>query len=72
MNVGDKVQINSKFHGMYHKKTGEIVECISEGYLTGYIRIKFDTPVINKDYKYEIVGDVFQPQELRLIEGRGE
>lgn len=69
MNVGDKVQINTKFNGMYDKKTGEIVECISEGYLTGYIRIKFDTPVLNKDYQYGIAGDVFLPNELKLIKG---
>lgn len=62
LNVGDKVKIESKFHGIYDGRTGIVVENNPNVW---YVRVIFDEPIMIDNLK--ISEEVFYPSELHLI-----
>ena len=64
--VGDRVKINSKFCGMYDRKTGTVIEHTSSmpAIVENFYRVRFDKPAVNKDYPEGIAEDIFHPSEL--------
>lgn len=64
LNVGDKVKIESKFHGMYDGRTGTVTENNPNVW---YVRVTFDKPIMIEKYNLAIREEVFYPSELCLI-----
>lgn len=62
LNVGDKVKIESRFHGIYDGRTGIVVENNPNVW---YVRVIFDKPIMIDNLK--ISEEVFYPSELHLI-----
>lgn len=62
LNVGDKVKIESKFHGIYDGRTGIVVENNPNVW---YVRVILDEPIMIDNLK--ISEEVFYPSELHLI-----
>lgn len=61
--VGDKVKIESKFHGMYNGLNGTVIENDKDKW---YVRVRFDVPLIKEGYDRKIEEEIFYPSELNL------
>lgn len=63
LDIGNKVKIKSKFHGMYDGLTGVIKGIRGDG----FIEVEFDETLRTENYPWGVVEEIFYPSELNII-----